>query len=216
VSTLAGVLGAGAVVSFVIGAQRVTASGANGRASLAVAMVQGSMVVGDPPGGPVPSATTLRRRQAKRRARMVDAQVPQLLDLLASGSSAGLSAQLALRRSVEAMRGPIAEDLAGLIGRADLGASWRLELERYARGVGSVDLARAVAVLERTDRLGSSLMEATGQLATSVRQARRAAVLERARTAPIKMLFPLVFLILPAFLLLTVVPVLLTTVRSIG
>jgi hypothetical protein len=30
------------------------------------------------------------------------------------------------------------------------------------------------------------------------------------------MLFPLVFLVLPAFLLLTVVPVLLTTVRSIG
>ncbi len=73
-----------------------------------------------------------------------------------------------------------------------------------------------MAVLERTEKLGSSLQEATRDLADSVRQARRAAVVERARTAPIKMLFPLVFLILPAFLLLTVVPVLLTTIRSIG
>ncbi len=32
---------------------------------------------------------------------------------------------------------------------------------------------------------------------------------------PVKMLFPLVLLILPAFLLLTVVPVLVTTVSSI-
>ena len=57
--------------------------------------------------------------------------------------------------------------------------------------------------------------QATSELAASVRQARRAAT-SSARTAPVKMLFPLVFLVLPAFLLLTVVPVLLTTVRSIG
>ncbi len=77
------------------------------------------------------------------------------------------------------------------------------------------DLRRTVAVLTRTETLGSSLADATAELAATVRQARRAAVTERARAAPVKMLFPLVFLVLPAFLLLTVVPVLLTTVQSI-
>ena len=71
-----------------------------------------------------------------------------------------------------------------------------------------------MAVLTRTETLGTSLTGATRDLAADVRSSRRAAVAER-RAAPVKMLFPLVFLVLPAFLLLTVVPVLLTTVRSI-
>jgi tight adherence protein C len=72
-----------------------------------------------------------------------------------------------------------------------------------------------VAALTRTETLGSSLATSMQELAERVRAARRAAVTERARTAPVKMLFPLVFLVLPAFLLLTVVPVLLSTLQSI-
>lgn len=156
------------------------------------------------------------RRATRRRWAVVEREVPQLLDLLAAGSSAGLSAELALRRATEALGGPLGADLQLVFGRADLGARWREELDAYVRASGSVDLRRTVAVLSRTEKLGSSLVEATRELAEAVRQARRAAVLERARTAPVKMLFPLVFLILPAFLLLTVVPVLLTTLRAIS
>lgn len=78
------------------------------------------------------------------------------------------------------------------------------------------DLRRAVALLGRSEALGSSLADEMSRLAFDVREGRRSRATERARTAPVKMLFPLVFLILPAFLLLTVVPVLLSTVRSIG
>jgi tight adherence protein C len=154
-------------------------------------------------------------RAAARRRAAIDADVPQLLDLLAAASSAGLSAQLAVRRAVEAIHGPLARELAATLSRVDLGARWRDELSQLVERTGSSDLRRAVGVLARTETLGASLEEATAELAASVRSARRAAVTERARTAPVKMLFPLVFLVLPAFLLLTVVPVLLTTLRSI-
>jgi tight adherence protein C len=156
------------------------------------------------------------RRAHSRHRRAVDAEVPQLLDLLAAGSSAGLSAPHALRQAALALRGPLAAELGGAFVSVDLGARWRDELAALAWRVDSADLRRTVSVLARTEVLGSSLSEATRELAVSVRAARRAAVTERARTAPVKMLFPLVFLILPAFLLLTVVPVLLTTVRSIS
>ena len=139
-----------------------------------------------------------------------------LAGVLAAGSTSGLSAELSLRRASEALRGPLGQDIREVAQRADLGARWREELDGYATATGSFDLRRTVAVLQRTESLGASLAEATRDLAATVRHARRTATLERARTAPVKMLFPLVFLILPAFLLLTVVPVLLTTLRSIS
>ncbi len=156
------------------------------------------------------------QRRGRRYRRAVDAEIPQLLDLLAAGSSAGLSAPLALRRSRVALRGPLADELGATLDAVDLGSRWRDELRSFADRLDLPDLRRAVAAITRTETLGTSLAETTAELAVNVRASRRAAITERARTAPVKMLFPLVFLVLPAFLLLTVVPVLLTTVQSIS
>jgi len=165
----------------------------------------------------LPSSPTARPRRRALRAQRRDLhrEVPQFLDLLAAGSTAGLSAELSFRRAVASLRGPLGDALGGVIHAMDLGTPWRQALASYATASGDADLRRTVAVLARTETLGVPLSEATRELARTVREARRAGTLERARTAPVKMLFPLVFLILPAFLLLTVVPVLITTVRSI-
>jgi tight adherence protein C len=150
-----------------------------------------------------------------RRRRAMDAEIPQLLDLLAAGSVAGLSAVVGLDRAVAGLRGPLGRELRGSLDAVELGSRGREELAAVTDRLALPDLKRTVAVVTRTDTLGASLTEATRDLAADVRSARRAAVAERARAAPVKMLFPLVFLVLPAFLLLTVVPVLLTTVQSI-
>jgi tight adherence protein C len=205
-ASVAGALAAVASLAMVAAARAFTAPGA-------LAGRVGSLV--EPPVKAAPPQRPPGRRAAKQRRRRVDAHVPQLLDLLAAGSSAGLSAELALRRAAEALPGPLGDELRTVFAHADLGDRWRAGLAGLATSSGSADLRRTVAVLERTENLGSSLVDATRDLAATVRHARRTATLERARTAPVKMLFPLVFLILPAFLLLTVVPVLLTTVRSI-
>ena len=154
-------------------------------------------------------------RLARRALAATDREIPVLLDLLAVATSAGLPPQLAFRRAVEAATGPLAEELRSVLEASDLGGRWRDELIVVGDRLGLPDLRRLIGALARTDSLGSSLAEEVGHLASDVREVRRAAAAQRARTAPVKMLFPLVFLVLPAFLLLTVVPVLLTTVRSI-
>ena len=66
-------------------------------------------------------------------------------------------------------------------------------------------------VLLASDRLGAPAGPASTRLAHDVRADLRRRAEARARTLPVKLLFPLVFLVLPAFGLLTVVPALLSS-----
>jgi tight adherence protein C len=156
---------------------------------------------------------TARRTRARRR--QAERELPVFLDLVAVAVAAGLTGLLAVRRASEATAGPLAEELAAAMRRVDLGGRWRDELGAVAERLGLVDLRRAVLLLERHHAVGSEVSEALAELAREVRQAAGATAAERARTAPVKMLFPLVFMVLPAFLLLTVAPVLVATLRSI-
>ncbi len=155
-------------------------------------------------------------RRARRRRLEADRELPVFLDLVSAAVSAGLTGHLAVRRAADATTGALAAELGAALRRVDLGGRWREELESAAGRLELPDLRRAVVVLTRSEAIGASLAEALGDLARESREARRIALAERARKAPVKMLFPLVFLVLPAFLLLTVVPVLVATLRSIG
>jgi Flp pilus assembly protein TadB len=187
----------------------------------AAAMLAGSAIVGPVLGAPAAAVAwrvpdLVLARLARRTSAAADREIPVLLDLLAVATSAGLPPQLAFRRAVQAATGPLADALRSVLDASDLGGRWRDELIVVGDRLALPDLQRLLGALARTDSLGSSLAEEIEHLASDVREVRRAAAAQRARTAPVKMLFPLVFLVLPAFLLLTVVPVLLTTVRSIA
>ena len=157
----------------------------------------------------------LLSRAARRRRALAEREMPILLDLLAVTATAGLGGQLAMRRAAEATQGPLADALRIMIRRVDLGGRWRDELVDVAERLDLPDLRRAASVLTRSETIGSTYADALAEIARDAREAHRTAAAERARKAPVKMLFPLVFLVLPAFLLLTVVPVLVTTLRSI-
>jgi tight adherence protein C len=154
-------------------------------------------------------------RRARRRGVLASSEVPLFLDLLSVCCAAGVAPQLAVRLAVDPVRGPLATELEGALRRTDLGGRWRDEFAASADRLQLAELRRVVAILGGSEALGFSLADEASRLALDAREARRARATERARTAPVKMLFPLVFLILPAFLLLTVVPVLLSTVQSI-
>lgn len=154
------------------------------------------------------------RRTAFRRAE-ASAAIPGLLDLVSVSVTAGLTPRLALERVPEAVDGPLSEALREARREVVLGDSWRAALRRIATGTGLPELRRLASTLERSERLGAPVSDRLQTLAREVRAERRAAQEERARRAPVTMLFPLVFLILPAFVLAAVVPAVLVATDGV-
>ncbi|MCB1006710.1 MAG: type II secretion system F family protein, partial [Acidimicrobiales bacterium] len=70
-------------------------------------------------------------------------------------------------------------------------------------------------VLVSSERYGVALLPALERLAVETRLERRRAAEATARRVPVKLLFPLVLCTLPAFALLTVVPLLAGSLRSL-
>jgi tight adherence protein C len=152
---------------------------------------------------------------AKRRKHTITAHVPDLVELLVSTTDAGLNPLIAFQRAAEVLRGPLGEELRITARQIELGLPWKAALEQLAARTQVPSLRRLVVALARSSRLGAAIGSTLRSVAMDLRGERRARAEELARRAPIKMLFPLVFLILPAFLLLTVGPVVLATLRSL-
>ncbi|MFN2590229.1 MAG: type II secretion system F family protein [Actinomycetota bacterium] len=161
----------------------------------------------------VPDLMTARR--AGRRQRGIELRVPDLVEILVATAEAGLAPAVALTRAPAVLHGPLAEEIETVSREIELGVPWRTALLHLVERTDVPSLRRMVAALTRSSRLGSSVRATLRSVAEDLRSARRVRAEELARRAPVKMLFPLVFLILPAFLLLTVGPAVLATIRSL-
>jgi tight adherence protein C len=87
-------------------------------------------------------------------------------------------------------------------------------LESLAVRTGLPEIESLVRVLVNSERFGTQISASLETFSADIRARRKRSAEEQARRAPVKILFPLVFLILPAFILLTVVPLLVSAFES--
>jgi hypothetical protein len=130
-------------------------------------------------------------------------------DLLAMALAAGLTPYLALEVGARFAPEPSGARLAAVLRAAEHGERLADALDTEASH--TLALAPILALLAATERSGAPVAAALARLAASTRGHARRTAMARARTVPVRLLFPLVFLVLPAFLLLTVAPVVLAT-----
>lgn len=159
-------------------------------------------------------APALHRRRARGRAAaaLVD-EVPDVVDLFRVAAVGGLTVHQAVREIEPLVRGPIGDALTEVRRLVQLGERLCDALDPLSRlGDPVRPLAR---VLASSACDGAPLREPLERVAEQARDVRRRRAEERARRAPVLLLFPLVLCVLPAFVLLTVVPLLAGAVRSL-
>lgn len=151
---------------------------------------------------------TWLKRLVRRRQERIKRSLPDALDMLSVCADAGLGFDQSLQRVSENWRTALGSEFAQVVKEMNLGLGRETALRNLANRLDVPELSSFVAVIVQSDHLGMSIAETLHGQANQMRIERRYWAQEMARKIPIKMLFPLVFLILPALFIVVLGPAL--------
>ena len=141
-------------------------------------------------------------RRVRRRARVMAAELPDVLDLLRVAVDAGLAPARALEEVGRRRHGPLAAELRAAAGRIALGEPRARVLARFERRCPAEGVAPLVAALIRAERHGAPLGPALAALAADARARHAQRLRERAARAAPKIQLVVALLLVPAVMLL--------------
>jgi tight adherence protein C len=154
-------------------------------------------------------------RRARLRLDSIDASLPALIDLLVVTLEAGVAFTGALRMASERLAGPLGDELRLTIQEQSLGLSTLEALENWLRRCDTPSVRSFVRAMVQGDKLGVSIGQILRNQAVELRARQRHMIEERAQKAPVKILFPLVFLIFPAMFVIILGPAFFQIAKSL-
>jgi tight adherence protein C len=154
-------------------------------------------------------------RRGVSRASEIEREVPDLIDQIVVMLEAGVGFSSSLQVSTERLKGALGEEMRLALQEQRMGASLADALNHLRERMDSVNLKSFVRAVVQGERLGVSIGQVMRMLAIDMRKRRRQMAEERAQKAPVKMLLPLVFLILPTMFVVILVPPILNAFDTI-
>jgi tight adherence protein C len=151
-----------------------------------------------------PSVVLTRRTRSRLNA--IDHGLPELIDLLVVTLEAGVAFAAALQIAADRLHGPLGEEVRLTIQEQTLGLSMMEALENWLGRTDTPSVRSFCRSMIQGDQLGVSIGQILRNLAVEMRARRKQLIEERAQKTPIKILFPLVFLIFPAMFLVILGP----------
>ncbi len=159
---------------------------------------------------------TVLRNRARRRLDTIDYELPELIDLLVVTIEAGLGFASSLQIAAERLYGPLGDEMRLTLQEQNMGLSTNEALRNMLARAETPAVRSFVRSIVQGETLGVSIGEIMRNLAVEMRKRRRAAAEERAQKAPIKILFPLIFLIFPALFVILLGPAVFQFIEAFG
>jgi tight adherence protein C len=146
------------------------------------------------------------RHRSEIRLTAVDREMPELIDVLIATIEAGLGFAGSLQLVAGRFDGPLGDELRLAQQEQRMGLSANQALGHILERSDTPAMRSFVRAVVQGETLGVSIGTMMRNLAIEMRTRRRQAAQERVQKAPLKMLFPLVFMIFPAMLIVMLYP----------
>jgi tight adherence protein C len=155
-------------------------------------------------------------RKIKARQKDIQKGLPDALDLMTVSVEAGLAFDSAMQKVSDKWTNHLSKEFERCNHEMRVGRTRREVLRDMAERVGVDDLTAFVAAVLQADQLGVSIAKVLRIQSEQMRMRRRQRAEESAQKAPIKMLFPMVFLIFPALFIVLLGPAALQLMETFG
>lgn len=145
-------------------------------------------------------------RKIRDRQKNVQKALPDALDLMTVSVEAGLAFDSALQKVAEKWDNELSEAFERVSQEMRLGRTRRDAMRDMAERIDLEDMSAFVAAVLQADQLGVSMSKVLRIQSEQMRIRRRQRAEEEANKAPLKMLFPMVFLIFPSLFVVLLGP----------
>ena len=154
--------------------------------------------------------------RARERQDRIQRELPDALDQVTIAIEAGLGLETAVARAGQFGDGPLAEELTRTIQDMRVGFSRKEAWLALAARTDVADLRRFARAIMQADQYGVSIAHVVRTQAKELRLKRRQRAEEKAMKVPVKILFPLMFSILPVLFIVVLGPGILNLLHVLG
>jgi tight adherence protein C len=152
--------------------------------------------------------------QVDQRKKRMLRELPDSLDMLTISVEAGLAFDAALAQVARNTEGPLAQEFFRVLQEMQIGTGRAEAFRALAERTDLADLQSFVTAVVQADNFGIPVARVLRVQASEMRTKRRQRAEEAAQKVPIKILFPLILCILPAFMIVVVGPAAVTIFRN--